>query len=69
MKMEPVESSWIESVGHDPATGTLRIKTKRGETYEYHGVNTEKHKALMEASSAGQHFGQHLKSHPYRKLS
>lgn len=69
MTMEPVESSWIESVGHDPASSTLRIKTRRGEVYDYHGVSPEKHKQLMKAPSIGQHFGRELRSHPYRKIS
>jgi hypothetical protein len=69
MDRVPVTSSNIASVGHDPATNTLEIEFKGGGVYHYAGVDAAKHAALVNASSVGGHFHQHIKpSHAHTKL-
>ena len=63
MTMQPVESSNVAEVGHDPITNTLRVKFKSGGTYEYHGVSAQKHQALLSADSIGAHLARHIKPH------
>jgi len=53
--MEPVRSSNIAEIGHDPSTNTLRVKFVGGRTAEYPGVTSEQHAALMGAHSIGSH--------------
>lgn len=64
IKLSPVESKHIDSHGHDPDTGTLRIKFKSGKTFDYSGVDVEKYDRFRTAESAGKFFhaeirGQH----------
>ena len=59
MKLVPVKSSNVKSVGHDPATNVLTVEFIGGSRYEYSGVTAAQHKALMEAPSIGQHLYQH----------
>ncbi len=81
--MQPVESSQIKAIGHDPAASRLYVEfppgkknpTARGSVYSYENVPAEKHAALVgdgvKDHSIGRHFGQHIKSnpdHPYKKL-
>ncbi len=61
MKREPVESSNIRSIGHDPATKTLEVEFLNGTVYQYHDVDADKHAALMKADSVGGHFNAHIK--------
>lgn len=63
MVMVPVESSNIETVGHDPATKTLHVKFKNGSTYEFQNVSAEKHQQLMSSESKGKHFMTHIRHH------
>jgi hypothetical protein len=63
MTMQPVESSNLAEVGHDPATNTLRVKFKNGNVYDFHNVTAEKHQALMDAESKGKHFMTHIRHH------
>ncbi len=72
--MQPVNSSHIHAVGHNPETRTLHIqfKDKDGNpthTYEYGGVTTQQHQDLMLADSQGKHFQKHIRpKHEGRKL-
>ncbi|MGA3015963.1 MAG: KTSC domain-containing protein [Bryobacteraceae bacterium] len=66
--MQPVESSNIEAIGHDPATNTLGVKFKSGGLYHYQGISAEKHQALMAADSKGKHFFKHIRHHEFVKL-
>lgn len=68
MNMQPVTSSQIAAVGHDPETNTLRIEFKKGGVYEYEGVSAEEHQALIGAESIGRYFGQNLRSKTFKKL-
>ena len=69
MTRTPVTSSQLKSVGHDPATNKMHIEFKNGVVYEYDGVSTADHQALVGAASVGQHFNKHVKyGFTYRKL-
>jgi hypothetical protein len=47
IKMVPVASSNIQSIGYDKKTETLRMKFHSGYTYDYEGVPATVHKLLM----------------------
>jgi hypothetical protein len=67
--MEPVESSNIAAIGHDPATSTLRVEFKHGGAHEYDGVPAEAHQALMDSGSKGRHFHENIRGYfPSRKV-
>lgn len=74
--LEKVESSQIDSIGHDPATNTLAIrfksKSRPGSLYHYDNFTAEDFAAFSEAESIGSHFGKHIKpydkKYPYRKI-
>lgn len=61
MKMEPVESSFIAAIGHDPETGTMRVLMKSGKHYDHPDIPSHRHKALMEAPSVGAHYNQYFR--------
>ena len=67
--MQPVQSSQIASIGHDPATNTLAVVFKHGAgaIYHYPGVTAEQHAAFVGAESIGVHFGKHIKHLAFRK--
>lgn len=68
MKMEPVISSHIASVAHDPTTNTMTVLFRDGSRFHYADISAEKHQQLMAASSIGKHFAQHIKGkHPHRR--
>ena len=69
--MQPVESSQIAAIGHDPDSKTLavRFKTWKGEPsslYHYANVDGDTFAAFLAAESKGRHFGQHIKPHTER---
>lgn len=72
--MQPVSSSQIHSIGHDPATNTLAICFTRdngrtegpGSTYHYQNFTAEDFAEFRDAPSIGRHFGQHIKPFPDR---
>ena len=69
MKMIPVSSSNLESVGYEPATQTLRIEFKNGGVYEYHNVPEAEYQGLMSASSKGSYHHQNIKDrYTYTKV-
>lgn len=71
-----VESSQIDSIGHDPATNTLAIRFKSksgtGSLYHYDNFTAEDFAAIESAESVGSHFYKHIKpydkKYPYRKI-
>jgi hypothetical protein len=71
--LQPVQSSNIAAVGHDPATQTLAVQFKGSEPariYHYHGVTTPDHLAMMAADSVGSHFARHIKGRfPSKQVS
>jgi hypothetical protein len=78
--MQPVESSQIHSVGHDPETNTLAIrffsgwgeKKRVGSLYHYQNFTAEDFEAFKSAESLGKHFGGQIKpfadKYPYTKI-
>jgi hypothetical protein len=76
VKMSPVESSQIASIGHDPATNTLAIrfkgKTGPGSLYHYPNFTAEQFAAFQAAESNGKHFGHSIRGnakHPHAKIN
>jgi hypothetical protein len=61
MIRQPVQSSNIASVGHDPGTNTLEVEFKSGKVYQYPEVNVDEYGAMMNASSIGSHFANIIK--------
>jgi len=67
--MTPVDSSNIESVGHDPDSQELHVQFLDGTTYVYSDVDEETFQELRDAASVGSYFNRMIKpSHSYRKL-
>ena len=74
--LQPVESSQIHSIGHDPETNTLAIcfksKAGAGSTYHYANFTAEDFAAFKGADSIGSHFGKNIKphttKHPFAKI-
>lgn len=83
MNRTKVNSSQIESVGHDPVNNTLEIEFKNAtrpgqeprpnSVYRYSNVDIALHQQLMTAESVGSFFYKHIKpfkdKYPYTKLS
>lgn len=61
MTMQPVDSSAIRAIGHDPESNKLRVQFQTGGTYEYDGVPAEVHADLMAAPSIGRHHSQNIR--------
>jgi len=58
----PVSSSNLHSVGYDSTTETLEIEFHSGGIYQYFGVPSSIHDALMSASSLGGYFAANIKN-------
>ena len=75
--LQPVDSSQIHAIGHDPVTNTLAIQFKSkdgpGSVYHYQNFTADQFDDFKSAKSLGSHFGQHIKPHadkfPYSKVS
>jgi hypothetical protein len=66
---QPVSSSNLQSVGYDPSSSVLEIAFHNGGVYQYSGVPSAVHQALINAGSKGQYFAARIKhSFPYRKV-
>lgn len=66
MKMVPVVSSNIESIGHDPETNTMHVKfkdkgTSVGKTYVHDNFPASEHARFIGADSPGSHYHQFIK--------
>lgn len=57
MKMTPLKSSQIESIGFDEATHTLYVNFKSGGKYSYSGVSAETFQNFLDAESQGRFLG------------
>lgn len=55
MTREPVESSAIRSIGHDPQTNTLEVEFASGHVYIYSDVSAEQFTDFLSAGSKGKH--------------
>lgn len=53
MKLEPVESSTIQSAGYDEESYTLELVFNSGKTYRYFEVPKTVYLELMESDSKG----------------
>lgn len=76
IKMSPVASSQIHSIGHDLATNTLAIRFKGkngpGSLYHYPNFTAAQFAAFQAAESKGKHFGTNIRGnakHPHSKIS
>jgi hypothetical protein len=70
LKMTPVSSSNLASVGYDSETQMLRIEFRSGSVYEYSGVPETEYQGLMDASSKGHYFHQYIKDrYGYSKIA
>ena len=70
MKRSPVKgSSNVLEVGHDPDTSTMEVLFKGGSVYQYHGVDVDKHAAMLKADSVGKFFHANVKNaHKFTKV-
>lgn len=78
IELQPVESSQLHSIGHDPETNTLAIRFKNRTTgaptslYHYANFTADDFEKFKSAESFGSHFGKHIKpydkKHPYQKI-
>ncbi len=78
--MQPVDSSQLVAIGHDPETNTLAIrffsgwgeKKRIGSLYHYQNFTAEDFAAFRDAESKGKHFGANIKpfaeKYPYTKI-
>ena len=67
MKMLPVLSTSIHSVGHD-GDSTMRVQFIGGGLYEHHSVSAAQFQALLAAPSVGKHYATHHRGINYRKV-
>ena len=57
MKLNPVDSSSIQEIGHDAVTNKLRVRFKpSSQLWEYDGVTADAYRKMMAATSLGAHF-------------
>ncbi len=69
MEHTRVTSSNLASVGYDPSSQTLEVAFRDGSVYQYYGVSSAVHMQLMNASSHGSYFSQHIRDrYRYRKV-
>jgi hypothetical protein len=61
MIRQPVSSSNISSIGHDPRHNVLEVEFRSGRVFQYSDVNPDEHAALMGAKSIGSHFANLIK--------
>lgn len=58
----PVSSSYLRSIGYDPAAGTLAIEFKDSQAiYHYHGIPAAIHDGLVASPSKGSYFHRVIK--------
>ena len=62
MERKPVESSYLKSVGYDPAKQLLEVEYANGGVYEYSGVPEKVYADMMAAESVGKFFGAKVRS-------
>lgn len=62
MNRQPVESSNIRSVGHDPEKNVLEVEFTNGGLYQYADVPAKVHEELIGADSVGKYFGANVRN-------
>lgn len=66
--LTPVDSSWVEALGHDPEAQELWLRTRGGRTYVYSGVPRYVYNLMRDANSTGKAFNRlALKKYPVRR--
>lgn len=58
MKITPVESSTLASVGYDESSDLLQLEFRSRALYRYFAVPAAVHQALLAATSKGRYFNQ-----------
>lgn len=67
MRMIPVSSSNLESVGYE--NGTLYVSFHGGRLYSYDNVPAQVYHELLDAPSKGQYLAYRIKGvYPYRRI-
>jgi KTSC domain-containing protein len=61
MKITPVESSTLASVGYDESSDLLQLEFRSRAIYRYFEVPTAVHEALLAATSKGSYFNQAIR--------
>lgn len=61
MRMIPLSSSALVSVGYDETTRVLQVQFSSGRTYIHHDVPEEVFKDLLDAPSAGSYYASNVK--------
>lgn len=62
IKLSPVKSSSIASVGYEPKHAIMAVKFHNGGLYHFNNVSTAAHQSLVGAKSIGAHFGKYFRS-------
>ena len=61
MTMVPVKSTNVAAIGYDPARRELGVQYRSSDTvYTHPDVSAERHQALMDAPSKGQHLAKYF---------
>jgi hypothetical protein len=69
LKMTPVASTSISSIGYDPRQKILYIRFRNGYTYEYQGVPASLYAELMNSYSIGAFLNQHVRrKFPFQRI-
>lgn len=69
IRMIPVVSSNVESIGYDSETQTLRVSFLNGSTYEYKNVPDIEFENFKNAPSIGSYLAHNIKGrYPYEKV-
>jgi len=63
MKITPVESSTLRSVGYDEGGEMLELQFRSGAVYRYFAVPAAVHESLLAAGSKGNYFNRAIRSH------
>ncbi|PRX49196.1 KTSC domain-containing protein [Prauserella shujinwangii] len=70
MIREPVDSSVLRSVGHDPAHRVLEVEFRNDRVYRYLGVEHAVYTELMAAASKGRYFNRFVRDrYPYERAT
>lgn len=69
IKMIPVSSSNVESVGYDEANQIVYVRFLSGSLYIYKNVNRNEFDGLLNAPSVGSYLHRNLKNvYPYQRI-
>ncbi len=70
MYRQPVSSTDIRSIGHDPVSGILEVEFTSGDIYQYFNVPEHLYGQFLHASSHGQFLNDYIRyNYRYQKIS